>query len=174
MEWKKIEEPFDLYEVSSEGSVRNRKTGKALKPQRNRKGYLKVHLYGREITKFISVHRLVAEAFIPNPNNLPEVNHKDEDKENNKSSNLEWCNRGYNVRYYQERHPNSLARRPLGTYGAYKNKRKVAQKSLNGEVVAVFESIAEVVRSKGFNNWSISQCCNGKRNQAYGYKWEYL
>ena len=70
-----------------------------LKPQLKKNGYLQVGLHDKNNHKYVNIHRLVAEAFIPNPDNLPEVNHKDEDKTNNHVNNLEWCTGSYNARY---------------------------------------------------------------------------
>ena len=107
-QWKKID-GYDNYSVSDMGRVRNDRTGRILKPGM-RRGYQSVMLYpGR---KMMSVHRLVAMMFIPNPNNLPQVNHINEDKMSNQASNLEWCtveyNNNYGVRVKQMRvtHPN--------------------------------------------------------------------
>ena len=79
--------------------MRTIKTGVDLKPIKNRYGYMYVNLRKDGVTKQQYIHRLVAQAFIPNPNNLPEVNHKDEDKTNNNVKNLEWCDRKYNINY---------------------------------------------------------------------------
>jgi len=94
-EWK----DFYSYQVSNHGQVRNSKTGRLLKPQLNEKGYLRVALRIDGKTKWYRVSRLVADLFIPNPDNLPEVNHKDENKLNNQADNLEWCDRNYNSTY---------------------------------------------------------------------------
>jgi len=103
--WKPIQ--YEGYEVSNFGRIKSYKydkeNGKILKPSRDTKGYLQLDLRigGRKYEKrvHLAVHRLVAMAFIPNPENLPQVNHKDENKENNHVTNLEWCTNEYNGRY---------------------------------------------------------------------------
>ena len=99
--FKDIEEYEGLYQISNLGRVKSLKYGKEriLKPAKDKKGYLYVCLYKQGKMKIYRVHRLVAQAFIPNPNNLPQVNHKDEDKTNNASSNLEFCDAKYNNNY---------------------------------------------------------------------------
>ena len=86
-----------LYEVSNLGRVR--RNGRILKPLKHRDGYLKIDLNKQGIRKGVYIHRLVGLAFIPNPDNLPCINHKDEDKTNNTVKNLEWCTREYNNNY---------------------------------------------------------------------------
>lgn len=111
-EWRPVVGYEGLYEVSNTGRVRSfdryvkysngqihLHKGKVLSPGKNTKGYLSVVLNCSGKRKTITVHRLVTEAFIPNPDNLPEVNHKDEDKTNNRVENLEWCDRNYNLNY---------------------------------------------------------------------------
>ena len=97
-EWKNIIGYEGLYEVSNIGNVRNVRRNTLLKLSKNQ-GYIQVHLYKNGIRTGLKVHRLVAEAFIPNADNLPQVNHKDEDKTNNSVDNLEWCDHKYNVNY---------------------------------------------------------------------------
>lgn len=97
MEWKKIK-GFNNYEVSNEGEVRNIDTGKVLKQEDNR-GYLRVILYVNGKKTHKKIHRLVAEAFIPNPDNKPQVNHIDENKKNNSVGNLEWATAKENSNY---------------------------------------------------------------------------
>ena len=111
-EWRTIEGYEGLYEVSNLGRVRSLDMyvkcgygnyrlhkGKVLSPTKDTNGYLRVVLSCNGKHKSITVHRLVAQTFILNPDNLPEVNHKDEDKTNNNVDNLEWCNRKYNINY---------------------------------------------------------------------------
>ena len=110
--WRPIEGYEGLYEVSSYGRVRSLDKyvkcdyekyrlhkGKVLSPGKDKDGYLSVVLSCNGKLHLKKIHRLVAEAFIPNPDNLPQVNHKDEDKTNNRVDNLEWCNRKYNCNY---------------------------------------------------------------------------
>ena len=110
--WKDIEGYEGLYEVSSYGRVRSLgqfvnhnfggnayRKGRLLKPGLGSRGYLSVTLCKNGIRKIYTVHRLVAQAFIPNINNLPIINHKDEDRTNNSVDNLEWCDYKYNVNY---------------------------------------------------------------------------
>ena len=117
--WRPIEGYEGLYEVSSYGRVRsldrydNRncfRKGKVLSPIKDKDGYIQVSLYYNRKMYKKYVHRIVAEAFLPNPDNLPEVNHKDEDKTNNNVTNLEWCDRKYNLSYgsRQERYRNTM------------------------------------------------------------------
>lgn len=111
-EWRVVPGYEGLYEVSNTGRVRSfdryvkysngqihLHKGKVLSPGKNTKGYLFVILTCNRKRKTINVHRLVAIAFLPNPDNLPEVNHIDEDKTNNRVENLEWCDRNYNLNY---------------------------------------------------------------------------
>lgn len=97
-EWKKVIGYEGLYEVSNLGNVRNVRRNTLLRLSENQ-GYIQVCLYKNGIRTGLKVHRLVAQAFIPNPYNLKEVNHKDENPSNNIVENLEWCDRKYNINY---------------------------------------------------------------------------
>ena len=99
--WKDIQGYEGMYQVSSHGRVRSFKWNrcKILKTRKDKKGYIVVTLTKHSKNYVPKVHRLVAIAFIPNPNNLPQVNHKDEDKSNNNIDNLEWCTNEYNRNY---------------------------------------------------------------------------
>ena len=171
--WKPIPGYEGLYEVSNLGRVKS--LGKNLyninentysfhayshimKPSTN-KGYLQVNLSKNGVLKCIKVHRLVAMAYIPNPNNYPQVNHKNEIRNDNRVENLEWCNNKYNSNY--------------GSRNA-KLSKKVAQYTKDDVFVNEFKSCIEVEKQLGFSNGHISKCCLGKRKSAYGYHWRYI
>lgn len=163
--WKDIAGYEGLYQVSNLGRVKNIKSGIILKPAKNSAGYLHVHLTGN---KHYYLHRLVALAFIPNPHNYPEVNHKDENKENNCVDNLEWADRKYNCNYgtRNEKMANSLTN--------HKERSKaVIQYSSKGEFVKQYPSIKEAERQTGINNSWIVRCLKGKRKSTYGFIWRY-
>ena len=125
------------------------------------KGYLYVKLRG----KMIGVHRLVASSFIPNPHNLPQVNHKDEDKSNNNVTNLEWCSSKYNINYGTR-----IQRRAI-LYG-----RRIEQLSRNGEHIAYYENANEFARMNNgkYRGENVRRAASGERPTAYGYKWRYI
>ena len=169
--WKDIEGYEGKYRVSNLGNVMvmwranqyKDHTGKPhlLSPAKHRQGYLTVYLCkdGKRSRKYY-VHRLVAEAFIPNPDNLPQVNHKDEDKSNNCIENLEWCDGKYNSNYgtrVERWRPQVV--------------KPIIQKTLDEKFVRKFESATEAERECGYDSGYISMVCLGKRPQAYGYKW---
>lgn len=170
--WKDIEGYEGLYQVSNFGRVRRfYKNGKVriLKPLSNKKGYLRVNLRKDNLLKTLSIHRLVAQAFLPNPNNLSQVNHKDEDKTNNNVSNLEWCDAKYNLNYGSRNEKASIKLK-----NHQKLSKVVIQIDKNTNVVInIFPSIREAERQTGFSNAHIQKCCKGKYKTTGGYKWEY-
>ena len=157
-----------LYEVSNLGNVKSLSNDKTRKEKLlssgiDKDGYLQVGLYKNGKQKRYFIHRLVAQAFLPNPFNLPEVNHKDEDKSNNNVDNLEWCDRKYNVNY--------------GTRTekvVEKMSKQVAQYDLSGNLIAIWKSVSEIERQLGFVCGNISKCCLGKGKTSYGYIWKYI
>ena len=99
--WKPIIGYENLYKINNYGEVLSLRSNKILKPNNNGIGYFIIQLCKNGKRKNYLIHRLVAEHFLDNPNNLPEVNHKDEDKSNNFVNNLEWCEHKYNMNYKQ-------------------------------------------------------------------------
>lgn len=158
--WKDID-GYEGYQVSNLGRVRSFKNGKVriLKPSSDKCGYLIVNLCKNSSSKSCRVHRLVAQAFIPNPNNLPQVNHKDENPSNNIVSNLEWCDAKYNINY--------------GTRNEKTSKVVIQIDKNTNVVINIFPSTREAERQTGYGHGYICDCCKGKYKTAYGYKWKY-
>lgn len=176
--WKDIKGYEGLYQVSNLGKVRSldrdiliqhpsgtvyksRKKGRVLSPSKDKDGYLQVNICRGRHGK---IHRLVAMAFVPNPNNYKCVNHKDEDKRNNRPDNLEWCTTKYNNLY--------------GTHivrAAKKHKKQVEVLTLGGEPIKTYESLIQAETELGIKGAStmICRCCKNKIKNAYGYKWRY-
>ena len=174
--WKDIEGYDGKYQVSDLGNVRSlnwkgTSEVRLLNKRFTNAGYHKVLLSKNGVCKYSLVHRLVAEAFIPNPEGKQTVNHIDEVKTNNNVSNLEWCSLRENIDKYFINHSSDIYEKRRATFR--KNARAVSQIGENGEVVRVWSSVAEIHNTMNYNNWSISQCCDGKRKKAYGYSWEY-
>lgn len=151
---------------SKDRKIRNFiKPGRKLKPSKNSKGYLNVVLCKDGIQKTLKVHRLIALTFLENPNNYLEINHKDENKTNNSVSNLEWCNRQYNMNY------GSINER-LSKNSDSKNRTKaVIRIDANGNE-KYYNSISSVTEDD-FDPSFITKVCQGKKEKAYSYKWRY-
>lgn len=158
--WKDIKGYEGIYQVSDLGRVRSLKFGKEriLVGRKDSDGYLRVGLCKDGKEKTCRVHRLVAEAFIPNPDGLPQVNHKDERKSNNVASNLEWCDCKYNINYGMRTERIS---------------KTVYQYTLDSSLVGSYPSVREAGRRTGYSKSHISDCCRGERKQAYGFVWSY-
>jgi len=140
-----------LYEVSDLGRVR--RNGKILRPVKTRNGYLRVSLSKNGTGKMESIHRLVGYAFIPNPTNLPQINHRDEDKTNNTVENLEWCDNKYN--------------------NNYSHSKPVLQFDRLGNLIKEWPSASKVYEELGIYQQNISRCCLGKVKTAGGFIWRF-
>lgn len=195
-EWREVVGYESLYMVSSDGRIKAcekpdqrgyiRKE-KYLKPcksgSKNHYQALQVRLYKDGTGKMFRIHRLVAEAFIPNPDNLPCINHKDENPFNNKVENLEWCTHAYNITY-------GTARARAGQKNSTKLKNRsdqskwVIKLSLDNEILHFYPSTAQASRETGIKRTAIGACCRGKKvkdkdgryytpKTAGGYIWKY-
>lgn len=175
MIWKEIKN-LEKYLISDTGLVQNRKTGNIIKSTTTSNGYQMVSLYiEKGKTKRFYVHRLVAITFLPNPDNLTDVNHKDYNKQNNSVDNLEWCTRSDNLKHsysYENRNKNREHAKELATKNHEKMKIKVIQKTLFGEFVAEYNSMREAEEKTGIPMQNISAVTLGKRRSAGGYAWE--
>lgn len=166
--WKPIKGFEGLYEISNLGRVktlpRAKVKGGILKPSTNVWGYLNCILWKNGIHKSFPVHRLVADAFIPNPEGKPIINHIDCNRKNNCVENLEWCSQKENIRHSVN----------LGHYENVGATRKaVNQFDLEGNFLEVYKSISEAARKSGVYVQNISKCCQGKLKTAGGYVWQY-
>jgi hypothetical protein len=159
---------YEDYYITNFGRVWSTKTNQWLKQSPRTKTercpYLSVGLSkGRNNQKRFSVHRLVAEAFLPNPNNLPVVNHKDENKLNNNVDNLEWCTEQYNNNYgaCRKKHSKKIS------------KPVIMCDKVTHEPIKKFESMTEAAEYCNVKICGISDCVRGKQKSAYGYFWKY-
>ena len=181
--WKDIEGYEGIYQVSNLGRVRsldrnvpalNHKTGEIcdyfrkgciLKQAEVFEGYLAVNITNAEKKRISAfVHRLVAKAFVPGYFDGADVNHKDENKRNNRADNLEWCDRQYNINY------------GTGKWRREKfNARPVEQLTTDGKVIARYDNISQAARALGCDPSTINAVCRGKPrcNTAKGYRWRY-
>ena len=166
--WKDIKGYETIYQASNMGRVKtlprlkNGRYGqymtkeKIMKPFKTEDGYLKIKLNGKNHY----IHRLVAEAFLPNPDNLPVINHKDFNPSNNTTSNLEWCSQKYNIKYNvkNKHHRYSCS--------------SILQKTLFGDIIKEWDNYMEINNTLGYSISAISKCVCGVHKQAYGYLWE--
>ena len=167
--WKDVIGFEGKYQVSNLGNVRSlnyKRLGiiKEISPETDLNGYLCVTLYAGHCEQHRKmVHRLVAETFLLNPSNLPQVNHKDENKKNNKLDNLEWCNAKYNINY--------------GT-----GHQKTVKAALENQAFTVkclddnreYISARDAARDKNTQHSGILRCCRGERKTAGGYHWAFI
>lgn len=161
-EWKDVKGFKGVYFISNYGRIKHvinkhRQTLRVPYPAPN--GYLRLVLSYKNKRKTVSVHRLVAEAFIPNPYGLDTVNHKDLDKTNNKVSNLEWLSCKSNIIHAKDNGKN--------------NRKPIYQCDKDENIIREWESAWAVQLELGYFSTLISRCCRGKMNTYKGYKWRF-
>lgn len=165
--WKQIihnDEMFN-YSVNENGNIRNDATSFVLKPKEKKNGYYEYCLYDEKHQKhYVLAHRLVAEAFLSNPNKYKVVNHIDGNKHNNSVMNLEWCS-------YKE---NAIHAWQNGLNSSKKVDRAVIQYDLKNTKIKEYLSISEAARQTKINRKSINDCCNGKLKTAGNFIWRFL
>ena len=178
-EWKDIKGYEGIYQVSNFGRIKSLerldssgaiRKETLLKQYKNHNGYLVVTLCKNGVSKKFFVHRLVAEAFIPNPLNLPYVNHKGENKSKNYVWQLEWCTKEYNNNYGSRNLNASKTKIENHIKG-----KVVFQYDLNNNFLKEWLSISDIERELGYKRSVISKCCLNKPHckTAYGYIWKY-
>lgn len=176
--WKDVKGYENLYQVSNKGRVKTlykpdqgcstldenniKKIGDVTK----HKGYCLVQLYKDGKKKMARVHRLVAEAFIPNPMNYPQVNHIDGNKTNNCVENLEWCSGKHNMEHAAKHHLLGDAK--------LKKTRKIQQLTLDGEVIATYKSIRQAALANNISRDAVTYCVKGLQKSTRGFMFKYL
>lgn len=162
---KDIKNYEGLYAVTEEGQVWSYYKKRFLNPYKDAKGYLRVDLYKEGSKKTFKIHRLVAETYIPNPDNLPDVGHNDDTKENNFVSNLYWT---------EPKENNNHGSYPQKISQSLKGNSRAGKKIICVETGEIYESAMEAYRCTNINNGSISHVLNGRAKTAGGYHWRYI
>lgn len=176
--WKDIPSYEGYYQVSNLGRIKRlprhkptdkRKTHNNIrKPRLAENGYFRINLSKDNSVKWFGIHRLVALAFIPNPDKLPVINHKDENKQNNRVDNLEWCTHQYNREYgtARERQQKTRAANPndktVRKLVGEKNSKAILQYSLSGKMIARYNSLSEASVATGVHISTIIRQCKGR------------
>lgn len=178
--WKDVVGYENYYQVSNLGNVRSKdrvvntwhgvilKKGRMIKQSICNNGYYSVCFQVNNIKKQCLVHRIVAQAFIPNLDNMPYINHKDENRLNNNIENLEWCTAKYNINYGTCKERRNETKRDK-----CKLSKTTLQYNLEGTLIKEWKSTKEIERELGFSNQGVSACCRGIRKSFNGFIWKY-
>lgn len=180
--WADIKGYEGYYKISTYGNVMSlnyNHTGKSklMQPTIDKDGYERIGFSVNGKKKYFYIHRLVAIAFIKNPNNLPKINHKDMSPDlknnipvNNHVENLEWCTNQYNNTYGDRIEKAKQTKKEKNSYGAGKT---VYQYDLNGNLIKIWNSVMDIQRTLGFGESGIRGCCYGRLKKCYGFIWKY-
>lgn len=152
------------YFIYTNGTVIKRETNKILKPYKSNNNYLYITVNTMKGTKHLKIHRLVAKAFIPNPNNYPCVNHINGNKLDNRVENLEWCTYSKNINHAFN---NDLMKSNCG------KRTKVNQYDLKGNFIKTWDSMSKIEKEYNVSHTAIRFCCIGKNKTCKGYIWRY-
>ena len=167
--WKDIEGYEGLYQVSSFGRVKSSYTNRILKGYKIASGYLGLRLYKNNIGSMNTIHRIVAEAFIPNPENKPQVNHIDEDKTNNRVDNLEWVTAKENIN-----HGTGIVRGHLSQVNDPNRSKRVKLVDICTGEYNIFKSTSEASKITGLRQGNISKCARGITRRVGNYVAYYI
>ena len=160
-EWREVKE-YSNYEVNQLGEIRHKKRQKILKPRDNNGGYQYVNFKINGKNTNFAVHRIVANAFIPNPNGYTEVNHKDY-KKNNCVDNLEWISSSQNKQHSYLKQENKKSRG-----------KAVNQYTKEGIFLKTFDSVSDAAKELGCCVAAISNCCLGRTKTSQGFRWSFV
>lgn len=171
--WKDIYNYEGKYIIDNNGNVKNVKSGKVLSPANSGKGYMMLYLIKDGVKERKYIHRIVAESFIPNPNNYKQVNHKDGIKNNNNVENLEWVTPSQNIKHaYREG-----LKKPFFSGINGKNhpcSKGILQIDKNNNIIKKWENISRASEELNISVPCISMCCNGIRKTAGNYCWKFI
>lgn len=165
--WRPVVGFEGLYDVSNTGNIYSHRLKRNLVLSKDKIGYVRIGLQktDRKSCKFYFVHRLVAEAFVPNPEHKPQINHKDENKTNNHANNLEWCSCVENMNW-------GTRNQRIGTSNT--NNPLTSKRVVCVDTCKIYPSIAEASRQLKIGAANISACCRGRRKVAGGLKWQLI